>query len=108
MQPYSDQTIWNMEDSLKRFENAKWPQKNWKWKTTSKMFKMEDDIKNLKMEDDFKKIVNGRRPQKIIKWKTTSKFLKRENENGKMKMEDDLKKVWNSRWPIFFLNEDDL
>ena len=47
MQPYSDQTIWNMEDSLKRFENAKWPQKNWKRKTTSKMFKMEDDIKKF-------------------------------------------------------------
>ena len=83
MQPYSDQTIWNIEDSLKRFENAKWPQKNWKWKTTSKMFKMEDNIK---------KFENGRWLQKNCKWETTSKFLKRENENGKMKMEDNLKK----------------
>ncbi len=74
MQPYSDQTIWNMEDSLKRFENAKWPQKIWKWKTTSEMFKMEDNIKKIE-------IVNGRQPQKFWKWKTTSKFLKRENEN---------------------------
>ena len=40
---------------------------------TSKMFKMEDDIKNLRIEDDFKK---------YCKWKTTSKNLK---------MEDDLK-----------------
>ena len=38
MQPYSDQTIWNMEDNLKRFENARWPQKK---------LKMENDLKNV-------------------------------------------------------------
>ena len=58
MQPYSDQTIWNMEDSLNRFENAKWPKKNGKWKMTSKIFKMEDNIK---------KIENGRWLQKNCK-----------------------------------------
>ena len=76
MQPYSDQTIWNMEDSLKRFENAKWPKKNGKWKMTSKTFKMEDDI-NLNIFEKGK-----------WKLKTTWK---------KFKMQDDLFFFW--KWP---------
>ena len=57
MQPYSDQTIWNMEDNLKRFENARWPQKNWKLKMTSKDLKVDDNLNYfLKMEDDLKKV----------------------------------------------------
>ena len=53
MQPYSDQIIWNLEDNLKNFENGRRPQKNLKWKMTSK---------NSKMEEDINKFENGRRP----------------------------------------------
>ena len=53
MQPYSDQTIWNLEDNLKNFGNGRGPQNISKWKTTSK---------NLKMEEDINKFENGRRP----------------------------------------------
>ena len=88
-----------IEDNLKKFENGKRPQKNWKCKKTSKNLKMEDDLKKLKMEDDLKKFENERRPQNFWKWKTTSKIVK---------MEDDLKKYQTGRWPYFFLNEDDL
>ena len=35
-----------MEDSLNKFENAKWPQKNWKWKN----LKMEDNLKIFEKE----------------------------------------------------------
>ena len=55
-----------MQNDFKKNENGKLPQKCFKWKTTSK---------NLKMEDDFKK---------NCKWETTSKNLT---------MEDDLKKI---------------
>ena len=44
------------------FFNRTWHQKIWKWKTTSKKLKMEDDLKHLE---------NGRWPQKIWKWKMT-------------------------------------
>ena len=44
-----------MEDDLKNFENGRRPQKIGKWKTTSKNWKMEDDLNFLKMEDNLKK-----------------------------------------------------
>ena len=51
-----------------------------KWKTTSILRKVEDDL-NLKkkMEDDLNFKVNGRRPKFSVKGKTTSTILQIED-----------------------------
>jgi hypothetical protein len=58
-----------MQNDFKKNENGKLPQKCFKWKTTSKNLKMEDDFKKIvmgddlnffKMKDDLKKILKGK------------------------------------------------
>ena len=46
--------ILKMEDHLKNFENGRRPKKFWKWETTSKDLKMEDDLIFMEKEDDLK------------------------------------------------------
>ena len=43
-----------MEDHLKKFENGRRPQKFWKWETTSKDLKVEDDLIFMEKEDNLK------------------------------------------------------
>ena len=47
-------TIFKMEDHLKKFENGRRPQKFWKWETTSKDLKVEDDLIFMEKEDNLK------------------------------------------------------
>ena len=50
-------------------ENGKRPQKCFKWKTTSKNLKMEDDFKKIVMGDDLNFFKMKDDPKKILKGK---------------------------------------
>ena len=48
-----------MEDDLKLFEKGRQPLIFWKWKMTSNVLEMEDDINLLDMEDDINLLFLG-------------------------------------------------
>ena len=65
MQPYSTQLDEIWKTTLNFFQNGRRPKKNSKWKTTSIVFKMEDDLSFFKMEDKL---------NLFFKWKMTNMF----------------------------------
>ena len=76
-QPNCNPTRLYKEDNLNIFENGRWPQYFWKWKTTSIFLKMEDNLnifENGRRPQYF--FLNGRQPKFFIKYKTTSIFWK--------------------------------
>jgi hypothetical protein len=69
-----------MEDNLNILVKRRRPQYFGKWKTTSVLWQMDDDLNILELENNLNILENGRQPKYIRKLNSTLQFWQMEDD----------------------------